>query len=212
MPIPGTNTIVDISHHNNVTNWNSVVNAGIFAVVHKATEGSTYRDSTYHARKQKALDKGLRWGSYHFSSGADAVTQVENYLEYANPEDDELVCLDYEPSYNGHNMTLAAMERFVKEIKKALGRYPVIYGGSLLRQVTENIGGTILSECPLWFARYNNQPLGIPDPWPTWTLWQYTDGSVGPDPHTVPGIGHCDRDTFNGTAERLAEAWPLTHA
>jgi GH25 family lysozyme M1 (1,4-beta-N-acetylmuramidase) len=56
-------------------------------------------------------------------------------------------------------MTLAAMERFVKEIKKALGRYPVIYGGSLLRQVTENIGGTILSECPLWFARYNNQPL-----------------------------------------------------
>jgi lysozyme len=40
-----------------------------------------------------------------------------------------------------------------------------------------------------------------------WTLWQYTDRGVGPLPHSVNGIGHCDRDYFNGTAAQLKTWW-----
>ncbi len=38
-------------------------------------------------------------------------------------------------------------------------------------------------------------------------MWQYTDGNVGPQPHSIAGIGNCDRDQFNGTVEELKQLW-----
>jgi hypothetical protein len=42
------NGVIDLSHHNTVTNWDSVKNDGVIAIVHKATEGRSYRDKEYH--------------------------------------------------------------------------------------------------------------------------------------------------------------------
>lgn len=205
------NGVVDISHHNTITNWKSVKNAGIVAVIHKATEGRNYRDKEYHRRKEKAVDSGFLWGSYHFSSGASPLIQVENYLEYARPSGNELICLDYEPSSSGQNMTYGQAVSFVELIFQELGRYPVIYGGHLLRDVTSGVENSVLSKCPLWYARYADRPYGIPKLWPTWTLWQYTDGNVGnAGPQTVAGIGNCDRDFYNGDEAGLVAAWPFT--
>lgn len=50
----------------------------------------------------------------------------------------------------------------------------------------------------------------VPANWPTWTMWQYTDGGIGPLPHTVAGIGRCDRDRFNGNATQLKKLWGVT--
>ena len=47
----------------------------------------------------------------------------------------------------------------------------------------------------------------VPPNWPTWTMWQYTDGGIGPEPHPVNGIGRCDRDKFNGNENQLRELW-----
>jgi lysozyme len=212
MTVPGSNVIIDISHHNNVSSWTRLRRSEIVAIIHKATEGATYRDRTYHERRRRALAEGFLWGSYHFSSGADPIAQVENYMEYAEPGEGELICLDYEPSFSGRNMSYEDVIAFVLEVKRWTGRYPVIYGGALLREATRSRRATVLTDCPLWFSRYNNRPYGIPDPWQIWTLWQYTDGNWGPEPHSVPGIGRCDRNTFNGSLERLKEAWPLSHA
>lgn len=209
MPVPGFNAIVDISHHNSVTNWKSVEKDGIVAVIHKATEGRSYRDNRHGPRREKAKERGLLWGSYHFSSGANPLLQVENFLEHATPTEDELVCLDYEPSSSGTNMSYERMVEFVELIYKELGRYPVIYGGHLLREVTKHVEESVLSKCSLWYARYANAPIGVPHLWSTWTLWQYTDGNAGQLPHKVAGIGHCDRDTFNGTEREFKAAWPL---
>jgi lysozyme len=38
-------------------------------------------------------------------------------------------------------------------------------------------------------------------------MWQYTDGALGGEPHTVAGIGRCDRDTFNGSVAQLRRLW-----
>ena len=62
----------------------------------------------------------------------------------------------------------------------------------------------ILTRCPLWLADYNSDPE-LPSGWGHYTLWQYTDGSDGPQPHTVNGIGACDRDQFNGSESDLEE-------
>jgi hypothetical protein len=38
-------------------------------------------------------------------------------------------------------------------------------------------------------------------------MWQYTNGEVGPEPHSVTGIGNCDRDMFNGQMDGLTKLW-----
>lgn len=206
------NTIIDISHYQSHIDFGKVKADGIVAIIHKATEGQTYKDGHYHNNKAKAKAQGFLWGAYHFSSGGSVTNQVNHFLDYAQPEDDEVIALDFEPSSSGPNMTLDQAHRFVEMIKTELGRYPMIYGGSLLRHAVGTNPDPILANCPLWYARYASSPVGIPTQ--IWingeTLWQYTDGNDGPDPQKVDGIGRCDRDIFNGTEVELREKWPFT--
>lgn len=212
MPVPGANAVIDISHHQHVTvtGAKKIAEAGVIAVIHKASEGRDYRDSTYHERRKLFKSLGFLWGSYHFSSSARPILQVENYLNYAEPEADELVCLDYEPSSSGQNMSYGQMVEFIELVYREIGRWPVIYGGHLLREVLSNVGQSPVSNCPLWYARYSNTPIGIPPQWQRWALWQYSDGNNGQDPKLIPGFGRPDRDTFNGTLDELKKNWPLS--
>lgn len=205
-------TIIDIYHQNSI-DFDKVKADGIVAIIHKATEGSRYNDSEYRNRRAPAKNLGFLWGAYHFASGEDVTHQVENFLTYAQPTGDELVALDFEPSSSGRNMTLEQAHQFVLQVQNELGRPPVIYGGSMLREAVGSQSDPILATCPLWYARYSNtnMPIGIPlQVWPSFTLWQYTDGDNGSPPHTVNGIGRCDRNRFVGTANDLKTAWPLT--
>ena len=53
------NGVIDISHHNTVTNWDSIKNDGVIAIVHKATEGRSYRDKEYHKRREAAKSSSV---------------------------------------------------------------------------------------------------------------------------------------------------------
>jgi len=210
MPVRGFNGVIDISHHNTVSSISKVKSDNIVALVHKATEGRSYRDKEHEKRRDLFKSAGFKWGAYHFSSSANPILQVENFLQYAAPQPDDLICLDYEASSSGTNMSYDQMVEFVELIHKEVGRYPVVYGGHLLREALRGVTESVLSNCPLWYARYANAPYGIPRIWRTWTLWQYTDGNIGPQPQKVRGIGNCDRDTFNGTRQELLQRWPLS--
>jgi lysozyme len=203
------NTIIDIYHGNSI-DLNECLAGGILAIIHKATQGATMRDSKYHQRRERAKELGFLWGGYHFSTGGSVSDQVENFLTYARPEDDDLISLDWEPS-DGPDMTLDQARHFVQMIKDETGRWPVIYGGHLLRESIGHNPDPVLSNCPLWYARYAPSPIGIPTQvWPTYTLWQYTDGDVGPEPHQTPGAGGADRNIFQGTTQQLKDLWPFT--
>jgi lysozyme len=213
MVIPGCNGVIDISHYQRTPSLQALQDAGIVAVIAKATQGSDIRDPTYFEKKSVLKNAGIKWGSYHYSSGSDPALQVQNYLDYAQPEPDELIALDYEPSSFGPNMSYDQMVGFVELIYNRLGRYPVIYGGSLLRESLQNIDQSILSNCALWYARYDYYPIGVPKIWNSWTLWQYSDGSL-PESlpenlKSIPGFGTCDRDTYNGTQQQLQQNWPF---
>jgi lysozyme len=202
-------TIIDIYHGNSI-DFQKVRKGGIIAIIHKATQGSAIRDSKYHDRREQAKDLGFLWGAYHFSTGASVSDQIENFLSYAKPEDDELISLDWEPS-DGPDMTLDQARHFVQMIYDETGRWPVVYGGSLLREQIAHNPDAILSNCPLWYVRYASSPIGIPTQvWQTYTLWQYTDGDVGPEPHDTPGATGADRNMFQGSTQELKEAWPFT--
>ena len=201
------NLVVDISHHNGNVDLNAAKAAGIVGVIHKATQGTSMMDNMYQQNRQKAQAAGLLWGAYHFGSLVDGAQQADFFLARANPDAQTLLVLDYEPNGNS-TMTLDQARAFVSRVKEVTGRFPGFYSGSLIKQ---QLGGKpadpLLSQCFLWLAQYGPAPKNIPQTWNTWTFWQYTDGNLGPEPHSVNGIGNCDRDQFNGSLQSLQALW-----
>jgi lysozyme len=201
------NVVVDLSHHNGNVDLTKAKAAGIVGVIHKATQGTSMIDDKYETNRQKAEAAGQLWGAYHFGTKGDGAAQADFFLSKANPDDQTLLVLDFEP--NGTStMTLDQAKAFVSRINEVRGRFPGLYSGNLIK---EQLGGKpadpVLSQCFLWIAQYGPAPTKIPATWPTWTFWQYTDGNIGPPPHTVDGIGKCDRDQFNGSIENLKQLW-----
>jgi len=201
------NVVVDISHHNGNVDLGKAQAAGIVGVIHKATQGTSMVDNMYDQNRQKAVAAGLLWGAYHFGTQADGAAQADFFLSKANADDQTLLVLDFEPNGNA-TMTLNQARAFILRIKEVTGRFPGLYSGSLIKeQLGNQLPHPLFAQCFLWLAQYGPAPTHIPATWPAWTMWQYTDGNVGPQPHTVDGIGNCDRDQFNGTLEQLQQLW-----
>jgi lysozyme len=208
------NVVVDLSHHNASVDFNAAKAAGIVGVLYKATEGTGYTDPTYESRHSAALNAGLMWGAYHFGSAGDGVAQAEHFLSVVNPGPTDLLVLDFEQSYNRNgqpisSMTLQQAQDFVIHVQSRTGRWPGFYSGSYIKQLLGNNQNPTLANCWFWLAQYGSTPQ-VPRNWSNWTMWQYTDGNVGPQPHAVKGIGNCDRDQFNGSLSGLQRLWGVT--
>ncbi len=200
------NVVVDLSHHNASVDFAQLAAAGIVGVLHKATQGASYVDPLYASRQAQARAAGLRWGAYHFGDGSDAQAQAEHFLAGANPAVGDLLALDVEQNTQGSSMTLAQAEAFVQFVFQRTGRWPGVYGGSYLKQLLGSSTTSALGNCWLWISEYASAPVIAPL-WPQWTLWQYTDGTLGPGPHGVAGVGNCDRDFYNGDLAGLQRWW-----
>jgi lysozyme len=201
------NVVVDLSHHNGNVDLTKAKAAGIVGVIHKATQGTTMTDNKYQTNREKAETAGLLWGAYHFGTKGDGKAQADFFLSKANPDEQTLLVLDYEPN-EASTMTFDQAKAFVSRINEVRGKFPGLYSGNLIK---EKLGGKppdpVLSQCFLWIAQFGPAATNIPATWPTFTFWQYTDGHDGPQPHSVDGIGNCDRDRFNGTIENLKKLW-----
>lgn len=203
--IAGTNVVLDISHHNGKVNFSKLAEAGIVGIIHKATQGQSGNDPTYKTNKAKALDAGLLWGAYHFATGSDGLRQADNFLSTVGETKGTLLVLDFEPNPTGPSMSLEEARAFVTHIKEVTGLYPGLYSGHYIKQLLGTTKDPILAQCWFWLAQYGPTAV-VPPNWPTWTMWQYTDGAFGADPHDVGGV-RLDRDTFNGTKEQLVSFW-----
>ena len=206
------NAVVDISHHNTLADLTKVQQSGVCGIFNKATQGHSYKDPTYAENKKRIRGANLLFGAYHFGTAGDATAQADFFLSTAGS--DALLVLDFEPNPQGHDMSLLEAEQFVHHVFESTGRYPGLYSGHTIKEALRAAGitrpeQTELSKCWLWMAQYGRAPL-IPSVWDRWTLWQYTDGALGPEPHQVDGIGRCDRDQFNGDENELRAFWTGT--
>jgi hypothetical protein len=207
-----TPRVVDISHGDGVASFKVAREAGLLAVIHKATTGATGRDDAYKARRVMARDAGLLWGAYHWGTAAPVEDQVANFLDWAAPDADTLVAVDFETTA-GNQMTVDGLKAFCSLIDAKLGRRPVIYAGGYLKDQLGRTADPILGQHRLWLAQYGPKPV----PQASWTdfwLWQYTDGIDGPQDccKTVAGIpgdskGRLDCDFFAGTDSELKDQW-----
>ncbi len=201
------NVVVDLSHHNgNVDLQQAVTAGGIVGVIHKATQGLSYTDPLYERTRDKASAAELLWGAYHFGTGGDGVHQAEFFMQETAPTPETLLVLDFENNPQGPSMTLEEARAFVTHVKQATGRWPGLYGGHYLKDLLGANKDEILAKCWFWLSQYGPTAV-VPPNWKTWTMWQYTDGGIGPEPHEVPGIGRCDRDRFNGPLVSLKRLW-----
>jgi lysozyme len=205
VPNKGTNSVVDLSHHNGNVNLTKAAES-LVGVIQKATQGETFVDPTFKKNRQKALDAGLLFGAYHFGTGASGVSQAQHFLETVGDVKKTLLVLDFEDNHAGTSMTLEEARAFVTHIKEQTGRFPGLYSGHTIKKALGTSIDPVLSQCWFWLAQYGPTPV-VPPCWKKWTMWQYTDGALGPTPHEVPGIGRCDRDLFNGADKDLKAFW-----
>jgi lysozyme len=204
--------IVDLSHHywdnGHVPNFDDAAQAGVAGVIFKASQGSAYRDKTYEKTRKLAQDAGLLWGAYHFATSADAKSQVSNFLSAAAVEKSDLFAIDFERNEPDPSNSVSAPNALsiLRGCEDKLGRRPVLYTGSYMYDLFEKNPAPDFSHYKLWWARYSVAPQ-IHATWNSYWLWQYTDGTHGPEPRKASGIGYVDCNHFEGTEQKLKAEW-----
>ncbi len=180
---------VDISHHQDGTLDLAGAKAhGLLWLYHKASEGNTFRDDNYGARRAQAAAAGLPFGAYHFARVAvgNAASQAEFFLSVAQPGPKDLrPALDLETT---EGLTLTELrtwtKAFIAAVENVARAKPIIYTPFDL--------GAAADGCIIWRARYNdsNTPPALP-----FDIWQFSNGVLG-IPDSMFGIGHVDLNTM----------------
>ena len=193
--------IVDVYHHDNITDWKKL---GEYAdaIILKVSEGSRHKDTNFQEWRILARKNNLLVGYYHF------------FRSHVNPEDqanlfcdqivrlekgDFLVCCDFETEDDKEDgYDILEVERFNNVVEKRLGMIPAIYGGRLLK---ENKTPERFKRYPLWLSHYTSKARPVvPVPWEKELIWQFTESAK------VPGISNklgTDLNRFSGTYQDL---------
>jgi lysozyme len=196
MPTP---VVIDISHHNTIpSSLKDTKAAGIVGVIHKATEGSSYKDDKLAARYSLAKDAGMAWGGYHFVRPGDMVKQADFFVNVMKSYSDEntLYVLDWEDA----GVKSADALKFLQRLEDLTGRSPVLYSGHVCKEDPN----PALADYRLWLCHYTMsgaQPT-LPKYFTKWWLWQYTDqGKIaGVNPPT-------DLNAYDGITSQLLAEW-----
>src|SRR5262245_13230638 len=199
--------VVDLSHHNyndlgGKFDWKKVRQAGIWGVIYKATEGNDYQDDTYPDARRQVKEAGLLFGAYHFFRPGNVGRQVDNFLNWAEPDSDLLLVLDHEDE----GCSVEDVKEFLRLVEAQTGQRPALYSGHVIKEQLGSRKDEYLGSTRLWMCQYGSDPE-VPPCWDSMWLWQYTDGDVGPTPHAIPGIGNCDINSFQGTQAQLEATW-----
>lgn len=169
----------------------------------------------YETRRLLARSKGLLWGAYHLARPGNPVDQANHFLDYANPQDDEMMVLDIEAIDPERFMSLADAQVFAGHIKTRTGRYPVLYTNhATARHIAANRDKyRILSRLPLWYARYKPGIEGVfpMGNWDNYALWQFSAAANCTKrkcPYRVKGaLTDIDVNVAAMTRKELAKVW-----
>lgn len=197
--------VIDLSHWNTIpSSLVPAAQAGIIGVIHKASEGASYKDDKVDARYELSMSAGMMFGIYHFlRAGVSIDAQISNFLGVYNRYNNEdiLVALDYEKGQDGKTPSISEVESWLTKIANHVGKKPVIYSGNSLKEALKGQKHPIVNgdNYPLWLAQYGSK-AELPPGWSEYWLWQYTDkGSVaGVDPPT---------DLNTGDKNKVAKFW-----
>ncbi len=132
----------------------------------------------FQTRRVVAKALGLKWGAYHLARPGNPIEQANNFVDFAAPAPDDLIALDIEGNDPSQWMSLDDAEEFVRQVRRRVGRFPVLYtNGKTAQYLADNrYKYRLLSRLPLWYARYKPDidvhfPMGN---WQGYALWQFS--------------------------------------
>jgi len=196
IPVRYTVHGIDVSHHNDVINWQQVKAMQVkeislsFCYI-KATEGVKDEDELFERNWKKTKEVGIPRGAYHFflpqKSGK---AQAENFMNSVELESGDLPpVLDIEETYG---VRTPDIKKGVKEWLYTIEAYyhvkPIIYTNV---DYYKNFLGKDFDEYPLWVAHYLQSER--PRIEREWTFWQHNE--AGKVNGILPGV---DFNVFNG--------------
>jgi GH25 family lysozyme M1 (1,4-beta-N-acetylmuramidase) len=129
-PVAINPLVVDLSHHNEVADFDKIKAAGIAGIIHKATEAIGFVDNMYAVRRGPAMNAGLLWGAYHFLRSVSIQAQVDFFLKIAAPDNTTLLALDHEDE----RVLLINAKEFLLRVEDVVGRKAVLYSGFLIKE------------------------------------------------------------------------------
>jgi len=200
--------IVDLSHFDDVRDWDAVKRFGILGVINKATEGPGMIDKTYAIRRRPVLDRDMLYGAYHFLRPGDPTEQADHFLDIAlsvERPDDLLLALDHED----RRVSLDNAKQWLQRVFSKAKRRAVLYSGFLIKAQLGKNHDPFLAEHRLWLSHFSSRPVCPPN-WASPWIIQFTGDGKGPGPHQVPGIsiaGGIDLNHYGDTPARLKEEW-----
>jgi lysozyme len=201
-------SVVDLSHYTWANNpggldFGAAKAAGVQAVIYKVTEGATYADPTYARGRALAQAAGLMWGAFHFGTAAPLDEQLDNFFNTADPDDQTLMCLDFESNGPNPANTMPAQTAldFLDAADARLGRKLTLYTGGHMVDAFGHAPVARLQDRRLWWAEYGVASPTLHPTWNSYWLWQYTESGQ------IDGLGVCDCNTFDGDDGALAGSW-----
>jgi GH25 family lysozyme M1 (1,4-beta-N-acetylmuramidase) len=193
---------IDISHWQGFPDFDEVKAAGVLGMIHKATEGSSYKDPNRSENCSNAIKAGIAVSTYFWIKPGDGRAQAEFYLSVIDPVPGERVVIDYEED----GCSLATLHDAVQALLDYGQDLKItVYSGHLLKeQLGNDCDDFLAANTDLWLAQYTDDEDNISWPdgtYPQWTLWQYSETGV------VPGIDDCyvDFNNFSGDEEAFLD-------
>lgn len=203
---------VDVSNHQGSSiDWLQVAGAGYTFAFAKASEGTTFTDSTYAINRSGTKAAGLDFGAYHFAQPAgtsdatvtaSAIAQADHFVDVAQPRGGDLPpVLDLE-TVNGLSVARLTQwtQAWLTEVAARTGVSAMIYTSpSFWKKYLGDTSSFAANGNHLWVAHWTTagSPLVPAANWGGlgWTFWQWSDCL------SVPGIstGCVDGDRANGT-------------
>lgn len=158
--------------------WACPGNATEKKICKKSFQNYFMKQQLYHTRKTLAKALGLKWGAYHLGRPGNPIAQANHFLDFAKPQDDELIALDIEHDNPKKWISFKDAEIFARQIYARIGRYPVLYTNhnTAQRIASRRAEFPLLSRLQLWYARFKGDvrgafPMGN---WESYTMWQFS--------------------------------------
>lgn len=193
--------------------WAAVAEEKRFVII-KATEGTGYINPYFAQDLAAARKAGLLVGAYHYLRfSSSGVAQADHFLRTLGspfPDGDLPPLIDLEDTLDdvSTEQRVQTLRDWLGRVEQAVGRKPMIYSGSWYWSGDYLNGPLGLSEHPLMWAAYPENPEDvlqskhcprIPDDFGNLVIWQY-QGIGG----RTPGIvGDVDQDVFYGSLSEL---------
>lgn len=171
---------LDVSHWNGTPDFSKLRDAGMRFVFSKASQGTSFVDSTFRRNTAAARNAGMLAGAYHFfdyNKGGKA--QARHFLRTVRSTSGLSALLplvvDVETlgSLGTPNKSLARqrLHGLIDELYAQTGRYPMIYTSKFM---WEKVVGspTAFGRYKLWVACWKCDTIHLPTGWGTWQFWQ----------------------------------------